>query len=75
MFIADGAGILSSIVYGPDQRTAIGPETRQVIFTVYAPSGIAASAVLQHLEDIRQSVAILAPAARVELLKVFGTAP
>jgi DNA/RNA-binding domain of Phe-tRNA-synthetase-like protein len=74
MFIADGAGILSSIIYGPDQRTAIGPDTRRVVFTVYAPPGIAPPAVLQQLEDIRQNVASVAPAAQVELLKVFGAA-
>jgi DNA/RNA-binding domain of Phe-tRNA-synthetase-like protein len=75
MFIADEVGILSSIVYGPDQRTAIGPETRRVGFTVYAPPGIAAPAVLQHLADIRQNVESLAPNAQVELLQVFGAAP
>jgi DNA/RNA-binding domain of Phe-tRNA-synthetase-like protein len=72
MFIADGAGILSSIIYGPDQRTAIGPETRRVIFTVYAPPGIAAADVGQHLDDIQQNVMSLAPAAQVELMNVFG---
>ena len=74
MFIADSAGILSSIIYGPDQRSAIGPETRRVIFTVYAPPGIAAADVQQHLDDIRQNVECLAPATQVELLKVFGAA-
>ena len=74
MYIADEAGILSSIVYGPDQRSAIGPETRRVVFTVYAPPGIAAAAVRQHLADIRQNVACLAPEAQVELLEVFGAA-
>jgi DNA/RNA-binding domain of Phe-tRNA-synthetase-like protein len=74
MFITDSEGILSSIVYGPDQRTAIGPETRHVCFTVYAPPGIAASAVRQHLGDIQQNVETEAPAAQVELLKVFGAA-
>ena len=74
MFIADSAGILSSIIYGPDQRSAIGPETRRVIFTVYAPPGIAAADVQQHLDDIRKNVECLAPTAQVELLKVFGAA-
>jgi DNA/RNA-binding domain of Phe-tRNA-synthetase-like protein len=75
MFIADEAGILSSIIYGPDQRTAIGPDTRQVLFTVYAPPGVSASAVADHLEDLRQNVAVVAPGAQVELLRVFGAAP
>ena len=72
MYIADGAGIVSSIIYGPDQRTAIGPDTRRAVFTVYAPPGIAASAVRQHLDDIRQNAQTVAPAAQVELLRTFG---
>jgi hypothetical protein len=75
LFITDGAGIISSIVYRPDQRTAFGPETRHVFFTVYAPPGFAASALLHHLEEFRQNVETVAPAAQVERLKVFGAAP
>ena len=40
MMISDQNGVISSIVYGPDQRTQIIPDTRNVIFTVYAPPGI-----------------------------------
>ena len=40
MFIADRMGIISSILYGPDQRTQIQAGTRNVMFTVYAPDGI-----------------------------------
>jgi len=53
MFIADARGVLSSILYGPDYRTRIRPETQQVLFTVYAPPGIEAGAVRHHLETIR----------------------
>ncbi|HSD85566.1 MAG TPA: phenylalanine--tRNA ligase beta subunit-related protein, partial [Anaerolineae bacterium] len=51
MFIRDGAGVISSILYGPDQRTAINPQTRHVIFTTYAPAGIAVETVRSHLQD------------------------
>lgn len=40
MMISDGLGIISNIIYGPDQRTQITAETRNVVFTVYAPAGI-----------------------------------
>ncbi len=40
MMIADAQGIISSIIYGPDRRTQITSDTRQVLFTVYAPAGI-----------------------------------
>lgn len=72
MFMADQAGIISSVVYGPDQRTQIGTETRNVLFTVYAPQGIEAATVQSHLQDIRDYVLIVSPEARVQTLRVFG---
>jgi DNA/RNA-binding domain of Phe-tRNA-synthetase-like protein len=65
MCIADREGVVSSIVYGPDRRTRIGPATRNAVFTVYAPSGIGAEVVRAHLETIRGHVAAFAPAASV----------
>ena len=72
MFIADGEGVISSILYGPDQRTQIRESTTNAIFTVYAPAGIAAEAVDGHLQDIEGYVRLLAPGARVELKRVYG---
>ena len=65
MYIADGDGVVSSIVYGPDRRTRITPATRNVVFTVYAPAGIGAAAVRAHLDTIRGHVAAFAPQASV----------
>src|SRR5512144_2046502 len=45
MMISDQTGIISSIIYGPDQRTQITPLTRNVVFTVYAPPEIAEQTV------------------------------
>lgn len=74
MFMADGEGIISSILYGPDQHTPIKAQTKNVIFTVYAPAGIEPATVAQHLQNIQQNVLIFAPRAQTELLKVFGAA-
>ena len=63
MFLRDDVGVLSSILYGPDQRTRIRPETKNAVFTVYAPTGIARKAVEQHLEDIYSYVRLAAPQA------------
>jgi DNA/RNA-binding domain of Phe-tRNA-synthetase-like protein len=73
MMISDAMGIVSCIIYGPDQRTRIKPETERVVFTVYAPPGIEERGVGQHLEDIRENITIFAPEASVELLETFGT--
>jgi len=72
MMMVDRAGVVSSILYGPDQRTQIQPETRNVLFAVYAPRGISPEAVAQHLENIAQNVLIISPQATVEMLRVFG---
>jgi DNA/RNA-binding domain of Phe-tRNA-synthetase-like protein len=72
MLMADQTGVISSILYGPDQRTQITANTRRALFAVYAPPGIEAATVLQHLEDIRQYVQCVSPAAQVELLEVAG---
>ncbi len=71
MFIADPVGVISSIIYGPDERTQIRPQTQNVLFTVYAPAGIEAGTVRSHLEDIRDSVLLTAPAAEVIQLQVY----
>jgi DNA/RNA-binding domain of Phe-tRNA-synthetase-like protein len=71
MIISDQEGIISSILYGPDQRTQITPDTRNVLFTVYAPAGIAAQAVADHLEHIKDNIMLFSPQAEVELLKVY----
>jgi DNA/RNA-binding domain of Phe-tRNA-synthetase-like protein len=68
MMMADGEGIISSVLHGPDQRTAVTPQTRDALFIVYAPAGIGAQAVRDHLADVEANVRLVAPAARTELL-------
>jgi DNA/RNA-binding domain of Phe-tRNA-synthetase-like protein len=71
MMISDQDGVLSSILYGPDQRTQITPDTHNVIFTVYAPPGIDEQTVVGHLQGIKENVMVFAPQAQVELLNVY----
>lgn len=71
MMISDSQGIISSIVYGPDQRTQIRPQTRRVVFTVYAPAGIEAQDVRAHLDEIHENVKRISPSSRVELSEVY----
>ncbi|MBI4590732.1 MAG: hypothetical protein HY725_18055 [Candidatus Rokubacteria bacterium] len=73
MMMADGQGVISSVLYGPDQRTRLRPETRQVFFAVYAPPGIGELAVARHLEDLRTAVLLFAPDAQVRALDVHGS--
>jgi DNA/RNA-binding domain of Phe-tRNA-synthetase-like protein len=68
MMMVDGESIISSVLYGPDRRTRIGPETREVLFAVYAPTGVGEKAVRDHLEDLRSNVLLVAPEAETRLL-------
>jgi DNA/RNA-binding domain of Phe-tRNA-synthetase-like protein len=72
MYIRDELGVLSSIVYGPDQRTPIRPTTRRVLFTVYAPAGIAEGMVQDHLRDLGDLVLGVSPDAQIEHIEVVG---
>lgn len=72
LYISDAKGILSAIIYGPDQRTQITAETKNALFTVYAPGGISDEEVEKHLLDICDLVQLVTPAARVETLEVVG---
>ena len=72
MMISDRAGIISSVVYGPDQRTRITPGTRNVIFTTYAPTGVTHDAVREHLQHIRSNILLITPEAETEMLDVYG---
>jgi len=73
MMMADARGIISCVLYGPDFRTRIIPETRHVLFTVYAPAGIGEQAVYDHLQNIQANVLLVAPEASTESLEVYGT--
>ena len=72
MFIADAEGVLSSIVYGPDRRTQIKPETTEVVFTIYAPAGIKRATVAGHLADIKDYISLFSPDARVLSEQVYA---
>jgi DNA/RNA-binding domain of Phe-tRNA-synthetase-like protein len=73
MYVADSAGVLSSVIYGPAQRASIASGTTGALFTVYAPPGIEEERVRAHLADIEAYARLIAPGAETELLQVFGT--
>ncbi len=72
MFMADFKGIISSVIYGPDKRTMIRRETRNVLFAVYAPPGISEDALRRHLEELAQNVKVVSPEAQLEALEIVG---
>lgn len=57
--LADQESVISSILRGPDQGTAISEDTTCVIYTVYAPFGVEEQLVQEHLRDIEAYVRIV----------------
>ena len=74
MFIHNDLGVLSSIIYGPDDRTPITSSTKRVLYTVYAPAGIPEGSLRAHLEDLEKFVLAVSPAAKVDHAEVFFAA-
>ncbi|MGE5486032.1 MAG: phenylalanine--tRNA ligase beta subunit-related protein [Ignavibacteriales bacterium] len=70
MMMTDARGVISCVVYGPDQRTQITPSTRQALFVVYAPAGIGEDRVRAHLADILANVRVVCPDAQVRAEEV-----
>ena len=71
-FISDNKGVISSIIYGPDNRTPIKSDTSEVIFTVYGPEGISSQQMMSHLEDIRSFVYLVSPDAYTGTLEIIS---
>ncbi|MGP8283007.1 MAG: phenylalanine--tRNA ligase beta subunit-related protein [Desulfomonilaceae bacterium] len=72
MIVKDMKGVISSLIYGPDQRTRITHSTCNVLFTVYGVPGIGEKMATQHLQGIETNVKIIAPQASTEILRVYG---
>ena len=71
MYIADSQGVISSVIYGPDERARIRPGTQRAVFTVYAPPGIGQGAIWEHLRDIEANIRLVAPQATTEMMQVY----
>jgi len=71
MYIRDQEGILSSVIYGPDQRTQIHLGTDQAVFTTYGPTGISNIVIQEQLEILGSYIRIFSPAAERSLLVVL----
>jgi DNA/RNA-binding domain of Phe-tRNA-synthetase-like protein len=74
MMIRDAEGVISCIVYGPDERSRLTSRTTMALYTVYAPQGVPGPAVREHLEDIQSYIRLFSPAAKTSHLEVHTAA-
>jgi DNA/RNA-binding domain of Phe-tRNA-synthetase-like protein len=72
MVMRDGVGIISAVLSGPDQRTRVLPDTSRVMYVTYAPEGVAAAEVLEHLDDVARLVALATPGCVVDSRTIYS---
>lgn len=72
MILLHEEGVLSSVLQGPDQHTPISPETRDALYTIYAPAEVPASTLEAQLEDLASNVLAYAPMAILETKVIPG---
>ena len=58
MIMRDARGVVCTVIYGQDRRTAISRKTRQAVYVCYVPSGIPATAIEVHLDKITESISL-----------------
>ena len=63
LMICDREAVISSILRGPDRRTCVNGDTREVAYTVYGLPGIHESLIRQHLQDLENGVRLFSPEA------------
>jgi DNA/RNA-binding domain of Phe-tRNA-synthetase-like protein len=74
MLMRDAQGIISAVLYGPDERTRLRASTTRALFVTYAPAGISMSELQQHLERIAAYVKIAEPNTRIAAQMVVPSA-
>ncbi len=56
MHIADAKGVISSVIYSPDQRKCITEKTIRELFTVYVLAGIDHALFISQLDGIQAKI-------------------
>jgi DNA/RNA-binding domain of Phe-tRNA-synthetase-like protein len=72
MMVSDGKGIICTIIYGQDARTAISPTTRRALYVAYAPTGVSGALVQQQLNSIYENIRLAAPEAAIEISEIVS---
>ena len=73
LFMADGDGVISSVLAGPDERTRVTERTTDAIYTTYVPPGIGDHVLAAYLDDLEGMIASIYPASRIDGRWTLGT--
>lgn len=71
MVMSDELGVFCSVIYGQDLRTRITKRTKNVLYAVYVPPGIAAEVIEKHLGDLEGNIHLISPQAETEFCYIY----
>jgi len=71
MAMSDEQGVFCTVIYGQDLRTRITTQTKNVLYAVYVPPGIAAEVIEKHLSDLEGNVHLISPEAETEFSYIY----
>ena len=71
MAMSDEQGVFCTVIYGQDLRTRITKNTKNVLYAVYVPPGIAAEVIEKHLSDLEGNVHLISPEAETEFSHIY----
>lgn len=66
VMLVDDHGPVGCIIYGPDKRTSVGPETSRAVYIAWGVPGLEPEALAVHLEDIAAYVRLAVPESAVD---------
>lgn len=72
VMLCDGNGPISSILRGPDYQSRLTESTTDVLFSIYAPTGINADLINIHLNQLEELIKAYSSTSKMEVKRVFS---
>jgi len=69
--IADAKGVISSVIYNPDQRKCFTEKTIRELFTVYVLAGIDHALIMSQFDDIQAKIKVFSPEAVLAAIEIY----
>jgi len=63
MLMRDAHGVCCSIIYGQDNISPLKPESTHALYVAYAPAGVPAAQIHEHLQRIWENIQLFSPGA------------
>jgi DNA/RNA-binding domain of Phe-tRNA-synthetase-like protein len=71
MVMRDAGGVCCSIIYGQDDHSLITTASTHALYVAYAPEGVPAERVMEHLEKIESTIRLFCPTAQTHQCRLL----